>query len=567
MKKRNSQRGFLILPILMLFVAIILIAFGSNLLTTPDSQYIDQLDTGWSVSRGDEVYTDVTLPNFNLGKASKGEVVTISNTIPRKLLISPTIMFKSSLSSVTVKIDGEEVYSFGLEYIEKGKFVPKKYNMITLTDETKEHTIDISFTLGEDNAFRKFYPIYYGTKKELVYRFFQQHRLPIFVGGFFAIYACILLCLGIFLSLYNRNESSTFISAAVSILLGTYTYAYNDIFCFLSDRDDLFSILEYVSLYLIPLAISVLLYTTHPGIAQLKQKILLGVNTAIPFIFIMAHMSGEVHINFFVVVVQAIAIIEVIVILPSLVIGIRKEHKAKIESEEYIGVDAESYLLMGFVIIIIFALLEICKYNIAKFMENSKAVTEFSNLNFLTMGTLFFMICLFIYYFLNGIEHMNSAHVKEELEGLAYTDALTGLMNRAKCMQYLVSVKEPYAIVSLDLDKLKFVNDTYGHLEGDRMIKAFSELLKKAFSSADLIGRTGGDEFLVAFEKPAADTCDKCIMELEKYIEEFNSRGNRFTLSVSTGYAYSTEAEGSGYENIFYLADSRMYKMKETHHA
>ncbi len=331
MNKKNSIKGFYILPILMLFIAIILIAFGSNLLTTPDSPYYDQLDTGWSVSRGDKIYTDVNLTDFSLGKTSKGEVVTISTTIPRKLLISPTIMFKSSLSAVAVKIDGEEVYTFGHEYFEKGKFVPKKYNMITLTDETKEHVIDISFTLGEDNAFRKFYPIYYGTKRELVHHFMQQHRLPIFVGGFFAIYACLLLCLGIFLSLYNRNETSTFISSAVSILLGTYTYAYNDIFCFLSDRDDLFSILEYVSLYLIPLAISVLLYTTHPQIATLKQKILLGVNTAIPFVFIMAHMSGEIHINLFVIVIQAISIIEVVIILPSLITGIHKEHKEKLE--------------------------------------------------------------------------------------------------------------------------------------------------------------------------------------------------------------------------------------------
>ena len=156
MNKKTSIKGFYILPILLLFVAIVLTAFGSNLLTTPDSPYYDQLETGWSVSRGDQVYTDVSLSNFSLGKASKGEVITISTTVPRKLLISPTIMFKSSLSAVSVKIDGEEVYSFGQEFIEKGKFVPKKYNMITLTDETKDHVIDISFTLGENNAFRKF---------------------------------------------------------------------------------------------------------------------------------------------------------------------------------------------------------------------------------------------------------------------------------------------------------------------------------------------------------------------------------------------------------------------------
>ena len=140
-------------------------------------------------------------------------------------------------------------------------------------------------------------------------------------------------------------------------------------------------------------------------------------------------------------------------------------------------------------------------------------------------------------------------------------------MNRAKCMQYMASIEVPYAIVSLDLDRLKYVNDTYGHLEGDRMIKAFAALLNKSFEGATLIGRTGGDEFLVAFENPAADVCDKCIRALEKNMDEFNKDHDRFTLSASSGYAYSTEAPNGNFEDIFYLADTRMYEMKETHHA
>lgn len=567
MKRSNSKNPALILPILLTCVAIILTLFGSNLLTTPSSPHFTQLDTGWSVFRGENVYENVTLSEFNLGKTTKGEVVTISTNIPPMFIVAPTIMFKSSLSSVIVKIDGEDVYSFGTEYSEKGLFIPKKYNIITLDDETKLHSIEITFTIGENDGFRKFYPIYYGAKRELVQHFLQLHRLPIFVGGFLAIYSCLLLCLGIFLSFYSRNEVSMFVSAAVSMLLGTYTYAYNDIFCFLSDRDDLFSILEYVSLYLIPLAISVLLYSSHSEIANLKQRILVGINAVLPFSFIIAHMSGQVHINTFVPFIQVIAILETVFLLPSLIIGINNAHKEKVESETYIGFDAESYLLLGFIIMIVFALLEIVKYNVAKFMENSNNATILSNIHFLTMGMLFFIICLFIYYFLNGIEHINAIHIKEQLEGLAYTDTLTGLMNRAKCMQYMASIEVPYAIVSLDLDRLKYVNDTYGHLEGDRMIKAFAALLNKSFEGATLIGRTGGDEFLVAFENPAADVCDKCIRALEKNMDAFNKDHDRFTLSASSGYAYSTEAPNGNFEDIFYLADTRMYEMKETHHA
>ncbi len=566
MKSRLSSKRWVILPILMTFVAIVLLAFGSNLLITPVSSSFGQLSNGWSIRRGDEVYSNVTLSEFRLENAKKGEVVTIYYTIPPKYIIAPTIMFKSSLSAVEVSIDGEPVYSFGLEYAEKGKFIPKKYNMVTISDETKPHNIEISFTISEDDAFNRFYPVYYGTKRELVKNFFQCHRLPIFVGGFFGIYACLLFSLGIFLTLLDRNEVSIFISSAVSLLLGAYTYAYNDIFCFLSDRNDLFSIIEYVSLFLIPLSISVLLYTTHPNIASLKQRIILGVNVAMPSLFIIIHMSGAIHINRFVSAIQVISIIETLIILPALVAGVKEDQKTKLESDTYTGVDAESYLLLGFVIIIVFAVLEITKYNYIKYTEITENTTTFTSINFLTLGMLFFIMCLFIYYFLHGIEHLNDSRVKEQLEGLAYTDALTGLMNRAKCMQYLAHLKGLYAVISFDLDNLKKVNDAYGHGEGDRMLRSFAELLKKAFNDANLIGRTGGDEFLVVYESADHDHCEKGLQALYQYMEDFNQTSKHFTLSASSGCAYSTEVSNANIDDVFYLADSRMYKMKETHH-
>jgi diguanylate cyclase (GGDEF)-like protein len=214
-------------------------------------------------------------------------------------------------------------------------------------------------------------------------------------------------------------------------------------------------------------------------------------------------------------------------------------------------------MVMGFI--------EIVKYNIQIYGENPDIFL--TRVNYLTLGSLYFTICLFIYYLLNGIEHVNSQYVREQLEGLAYTDELTGLMNRAKCMQFTKTLESPYAVVSIDLDRLKLVNDTYGHLEGDKMIRTFSELLSKAFDGASLIGRTGGDEFMVIYENPSANECDKAIRTLEEYMAEFNQKKEKFTLSASMGYAYSSELSTMGFNDVFYLADSRMYEMKEKHHA
>ncbi len=566
MKRRAFKKQSLAFPILMFFVTMVLIVIGSNLFTTPMSESFTQLDTGWSVHRGLKSYDNVRLSQFKLGKTEYGETIKITNTLPKMDVIAPTIMFKSNLSSVRVHVDKKYVYSFGTEYNDVGQFVPKKYNLITLEDSSTEHEIEITYAVAENNAFNGFFPIYYGAKRNLVQYFLQSHRLSILVGAFLIVYAFLLVSMGIFLWLYRGEDITVFIIAGVSLLFGIYTFGYNDVFSFLNDNYNFYSQMEYFSLYLIPFSISLLLYVIHPDIAKNRQRIILGINFAMPVIFWLSARIGITHIDIFVTPVQIVMALEIIIILPALLLGMYMENKKKRESSTYTGIDADNYLLLGFIFLIIFGFLEILKYTFRRYNVNAESKSVFANTNYLTLGILFFIICLFIYYFLNGIDHMNANKVKKHLEGLAYTDALTGLMNRAKCMQYAAALEGEYAVVSLDLDRLKYVNDTFGHLEGDRMIKSFSEMLEKAFEGASLIGRTGGDEFLVIFENPEEGICDRCIDKLQKNMQEFNQTGENFTLSASAGYAYSNEGHGT-YDDVFFMADTRMYEMKEKHHA
>ena len=566
MKRRRENKSVLVLPLLMAFITIVLLIFGSGLLNTTTSDSFSQLDTGWSVLRGGKVTDNVKLSTYTISGLKKGEVITISNHIPVVDTPVLTMMFKSGLAGLQVEVDRQRVYDFGTDYSQKGQFIPKKYHIVSLGDGAKEHDVKISFRFVDRYTLKGFYPVYIGSRGDLVRFFFQYHRLAMFLGGFFIIYSLILFSLGFFLFMYHRYESSVFISSAVSMLLGLYTFSYNDIFCFISEHDHLFSLMEYFTLYLIPLAISVLLYSIYPYIAYTRQRLLIMLNVIMPIAFWVIHFCGILQINVFVIPIQVISVCEILSILPTLITGVKAEHEQRQKSETYIGLDPDNYLLMGFIIMIVFTLLEIVKYTFTRFSASLMNGYAFSSINFLNLGMLFFIICLFIYYFLNGIDHMNADRVKKQLEGLAFTDTLTGLMNRAKCIQYGETLEGEYALISLDLDRLKYVNDTFGHIEGDKMLKAFADLLRKSFEGASLIGRGGGDEFIVFYENPAADVCDKGIRALEKNMEEFNKKGEKFTISASAGYAYSYEVKDRNLTNVFFLADSRMYEMKEKHH-
>lgn len=94
----------------------------------------------------------------------------------------------------------------------------------------------------------------------------------------------------------------------------------------------------------------------------------------------------------------------------------------------------------------------------------------------------------------------------EELTEKARYDQLTQLYNRASFLEYLekeikrgARYHHPFCLAIADLDDLKKLNDSYGHLYGDMILKGFADLLKHSFRQTDIIGRYGGDEFVVLF--------------------------------------------------------------------
>jgi diguanylate cyclase (GGDEF)-like protein len=95
-------------------------------------------------------------------------------------------------------------------------------------------------------------------------------------------------------------------------------------------------------------------------------------------------------------------------------------------------------------------------------------------------------------------------HALAEISHLATTDALTGLSNRLKINEYLdTAIRQaqdtayPLSLILLDLDHFKRINDTYGHLQGDRVLVELSNLMSATIRATDLLGRWGGEEFLV----------------------------------------------------------------------
>ena len=167
----------------------------------------------------------------------------------------------------------------------------------------------------------------------------------------------------------------------------------------------------------------------------------------------------------------------------------------------------------------------------------------------------------------NGLT--NESTIKVKLEGLAYTDALTNISNRSKCELALAELSGEYTIVSIDLDYLKYTNDNYGHSEGDKLLKGFAGILTNSFTDASLLGRMGGDEFIVIvpyIDEARLERDFTCMNDLMNFR---NGVDAPLKYSASYGYAYSNDpqlGDNASAQKVYLLADARMYKMKNTHH-
>jgi diguanylate cyclase (GGDEF)-like protein len=168
------------------------------------------------------------------------------------------------------------------------------------------------------------------------------------------------------------------------------------------------------------------------------------------------------------------------------------------------------------------------------------------------------------------IEHHQ---VLEELEHRAHTDSLTGLANRGRFME-LAEVElaramrygSPYAVLLLDIDHFKAINDKFGHKSGDAVLQKLAEIMRKTLREVDIIGRIGGEEFAIVLPEAGTATAPKVAERLRQAVAEADmSTGDQVPLRVTVSIGVALPADKSSrFENILREADAALYEAKNS---
>jgi diguanylate cyclase (GGDEF)-like protein/PAS domain S-box-containing protein len=157
------------------------------------------------------------------------------------------------------------------------------------------------------------------------------------------------------------------------------------------------------------------------------------------------------------------------------------------------------------------------------------------------------------------------------LQEKAERDSLTALLNRAAtedAVEFYLEKCGPEshcAMMVLDIDDFKIINDTYGHLQGDQLLIGISEVLQQHTRKNDVVGRFGGDEFVVFITDTQSD--EVVIKKIHDFATEIRGMSEKlkFDLPVSVSFGVTmTSRENTSFAEMFYMADKALYMAKRS---
>ena len=171
-----------------------------------------------------------------------------------------------------------------------------------------------------------------------------------------------------------------------------------------------------------------------------------------------------------------------------------------------------------------------------------------------------------------GFVFMSKERADETNRRLAALDELTGVANRRFIIAALdrdvgraVRTRESMALMMVDIDHFKRINDTHGHLAGDQVLRHVVDVIRNRIRSQDIVGRYGGEEFLVVLADTSAQGALQVAEQLRAAIEgaHYVCAGESLSVSVSIGVFGGRLEAGDSWDQLIHAADMALYRAKQ----
>lgn len=538
--------------------SVIITIINADKLITKDytaiSQYTD-LDNLWNITINDELYSNISLKDFRFNTVSKGDIILMQRQLPDSWqFVESALRIRIKQAALEVFIDGQLIYEYGYNRYREGKTVGTGYQFIDFPDSYKGKTLVIKLLVTEDNVFSKIGPVRIYNWKDAYRTVITENRIPLFLGCFLLVFGLVTGVITIIMLAVSTRFLKIFCVSMFSICMGLWTLCYYDIVLVFSIPLYAISLLEYVSLYLLPIPMTVYMYNDVLSLENKFLKALYWPLLTIQVIFIaiamVLHTADILHLAATLQYMHIIIMCSLVYFSMVLIFNL-KTNKIK-----------NKFFLAGMFFIIICIAYDLAGYC----MNRYTGYNPFSLKGVSSIGVTVFVFILIIAFYIDITKKALQETERNLLLKNAYTDDLTQLNNRRYCKEYMHKINKDklpgYTVFCFDLNNLKIMNDTYGHARGDTLIKSAASVILQTFGSYGAVARMGGDEFAAVLEISDEEKIQTLLTKLNENIDKKNKEIPGLGMSMAYGYACGKN-NGNDIEKLYQAADNRMYEHKE----
>ncbi|MBF4693812.1 GGDEF domain-containing protein [Fusibacter ferrireducens] len=505
------------------------------------------LNMDWQVLTDKQKIEHVNLP-YTIKDVDNDAVFKVKKILDEAFPEGMSLRIRASMQDVTVVADHKVIYQSNR--INEGRLVFPEVSMwhfVELPDNMAGRELSIEFRTRIDTFSGLLNPLFYGKKEALIYDVVNRNITGLIVAITMLITGVLAVIASIVLS--RIGDHRLFYLGLFSISSSIWMISEMRVLQLITGNRFILGGISYLMLPLFTIAL-----TKYLGIVVLSKhektiKIIVSIFYKMFFLAILFQMTGiGPFISTTPITLLAIGcLISWVLSLMIYESFVLKNKKA-------------SMYLMHLSVLIVTGFLEISVF----FSKKFDLLILYSKLGFGVF--MFFQFMESIKYFNNLLVLKNESKL---LEKMAYRDILTGGNNRAAFERDLDELLgrvsgNIFRVVLLDINNLKNINDTFGHSEGDLIIKWTYDSIQTAFSGLGKCYRLGGDEFACLLKDIDLEKYKSATAQLNNLLEKVEDR-QRYNLSIAVGhdvFSYSDLETNMDFSTFFHRVDQAMYEQK-----
>ena len=543
-RKQHFVRMFwaLCLFLVAIFLWIFLEAPKQNVGFREDQEM--RMDNSWEVSYGNHTELKTLPAQINNSKAEK---ITMTTDLRYNKVLNYSLLFYTKQTRVMVYLDQKLIYDTGDQVYKPYRFAYGSFwNCVRLPQNAagKKLAIELTPEFSVKEVTDDLPAVYIGTKAAFMYKIIDAHWPMLFLCLVVIIFSIGYIFMGVFY-VYRDVSESMIALGLFAVFVSYWQLSECHVLQLVFSNEIVMDYLKFTVFAMIPFIWMYFCVSCKPIQKFFYMRIIFYVGFLVEILFQILpilKISYPLHLEWMIQGYTMLIIIGTIAVFVS-VIRKKQFHEYK---ETYVGI----------AIIIICSIMELIRFI---------TVRKYAGGNIIMIGMVLFIFHMGGSLVKKGIQMRGEDIEHQALVFMAYTDSLTGMENRSAFEEKMCELRErathgketsELRIMIADVNCLKYINDHFGHAEGDEAIRFVSSQIKKHFGKIGKCFRIGGDEYCVILEN-----CEELLFQrkLESFLADIEQCNRTYPLKVATGYCKQEELS---IDDTFIMADKKMYECK-----